>query len=268
MSGKELASIAEIFVGKMPGQNTPATTTMASIEQGLKVLTAIIKRIYRALQKEYAKLARLNNIYMDQQVYFTVNSLTGSQAQQAYKNDYDQKSIRVRPFADPNIVSASQKLMKVQSMGPLLQIQTISPQVFTQQFLEAIEAENIQQLMQVQPQPNPEMAKVMAEQQMKQQEFQMKAQIEMMKAQMDQKSKEMDLQIKAMELQFKAQESQMKLDFQAKQANVDMAVSQQQAAQDMSLSKAQHDQKMTQGEAQHKQKLQQVKEQPKAASAK
>jgi len=35
-SGKELASVAEIFVGKMPGQNTPATTTMATIEQGMK----------------------------------------------------------------------------------------------------------------------------------------------------------------------------------------------------------------------------------------
>jgi len=30
-SGKELASVAEIMVGKMPGQNTPATTTMATI---------------------------------------------------------------------------------------------------------------------------------------------------------------------------------------------------------------------------------------------
>jgi chaperonin GroES len=32
-SGKELASVAEIFTGKMPGQNTPATTTQATIEQ-------------------------------------------------------------------------------------------------------------------------------------------------------------------------------------------------------------------------------------------
>jgi hypothetical protein len=57
-SGKELASVAEIFVGKMPGQNTPATTTMATIEQGLKVFTAIYKRIFRALGKEYAEALR------------------------------------------------------------------------------------------------------------------------------------------------------------------------------------------------------------------
>jgi chaperonin GroES len=48
-SGKELASVAEIFTGKMPGQNTPATTTMATMEQGMKVFTAVYKRIYRAL---------------------------------------------------------------------------------------------------------------------------------------------------------------------------------------------------------------------------
>ena len=41
-SGKELASVAEIFVGKMPGQNTPATTTMATIEQGMKDLRLFI----------------------------------------------------------------------------------------------------------------------------------------------------------------------------------------------------------------------------------
>ena len=59
-SGKELASVAEIFTGKMPGQNTPATTTMATIEQGMKVFTAIYKRIYRSLAKEYKKFFDLN----------------------------------------------------------------------------------------------------------------------------------------------------------------------------------------------------------------
>jgi chaperonin GroES len=59
-SGKELASVAEIFTGKMPGQNTPATTTMATVEQGMKVFTAVYKRIYRSLAEEFKKLYRLN----------------------------------------------------------------------------------------------------------------------------------------------------------------------------------------------------------------
>src|SRR6185312_5018846 len=64
-SGKELASVAEIFVGKMPGQNTPATTTMASIEQGMKVFTAVYKRLYRSLDSEFKKLFQLNATYLN-----------------------------------------------------------------------------------------------------------------------------------------------------------------------------------------------------------
>jgi len=71
-SGKELASVAEIFVGKMPGQNTPATTTMATIEQGMKVFTAVYKRLYRSLTEEFLKLSRLNNIYLNPQTYVDV----------------------------------------------------------------------------------------------------------------------------------------------------------------------------------------------------
>ena len=43
MSGEKLASVMEIATGKLPGQNTPATTTMASVEQSLKIFTAIYK---------------------------------------------------------------------------------------------------------------------------------------------------------------------------------------------------------------------------------
>jgi hypothetical protein len=71
-SGKELASVAEIFVGKMPGQNTPATTTMASIEQGMKVFTAVYKRIYRSLKSEFHKIFELNEKYLDPNTYSAV----------------------------------------------------------------------------------------------------------------------------------------------------------------------------------------------------
>jgi len=138
-SGKELASIAEIFVGKMPGQNTPATTTMATIEQGLKVFTAIYKRIYRALGKEYEKLFRLNAIHLpDQKIYFTINEPEGPQGQSVEKQDYDLNNISVKPNADPNIVSSAQKLMKVQSYGALLQLGTINPKEYTKRFLDAV----------------------------------------------------------------------------------------------------------------------------------
>lgn len=275
-SGKELASVAEIFVGKMPGQNTPATTTMATIEQGLKVFTAIYKRIYRALGKEYEKLYRLNSMHIDDKVYFTINSDMGAQAQEVSKTDFDPKNISVKPNADPNVVSSAQKLMKVQAMGPLLSIQTINPLEYTKRFLEAIEAENISQLINTQPKPDPEAQKMQMEMQQSQQESEMKMQIEMMKARLKQQELEMKLQFEQikqqmdvkkahMDMQVHAQQSQQEMALSQQQAQMDMAVSQQQGQQDLELSKKQHQQAMQQGDASHKQKMQQTKE---AAAAK
>lgn len=278
VSGKELASIAEIFVGKMPGQNTPATTTMATIEQGLKVLTAIIKRIYRALQKEYMKLFRLNGIYLDEQAFFSVNSLQGQQNEQVYKTDYDPKAVRIKPYADPNIVSSSQKLMKVQSMAPLVEAGLINPQVYTQQFLEAIEAENIPQLLQVQPKQDPKMAEIQMKGQQKQQELQMKgqqatqkaqldalveehkAELEERSAKLDAQAKAMDIRFKAMELAMKAQESAMDLKITQAKGQQDLQLSAQEHRQDMEQGAQAHAQTMEHGEQEHKEGLKQSKE--------
>lgn len=263
-SGKEMASVAEIMVGKMPGQNTPATTTMATIEQGLKVFTAIYKRIYRALGKEYEKLSRLNSIYMDEKVYFTINDPTGQISQEVYRSDYNPDNISVKPNADPNLVSSAQKLMKVQSYGALLQIGTINPQEYTKQYLEAVEADNITALMQVQPQPDPEQQKAQAELMVKSQEAQMKMQIEQMKAQMDQKSKEMELRFKAMELQMKEREMQMDMMANAAQRKMDMQGAQQKHSLDMRMNVEKHQMQKEMLKDKQAQQKQQMKEKPKS----
>lgn len=271
-SGKEIASVAEIMVGKMPGQNTPATTTMATIEQGLKVFTAIYKRIYRALGKEYAKLFRLNELHLDQKVFFTINEMQGPVQQEVNPDDYNGENIAVKPFADPNIVSSAQKLMKVQAMGPLLALQTIDPKEYTKRFLEAIEAENISALMNVTPQPNPEMAKAQMEMQQSQQEHEskmelekMKLQIKMMEAQMKEREMEMELRFKQYEMQLDKQSADMDMAVKAQSAQQDMAINQKTAETDMAIAEKTGSQKMELADQQHKQKMKMAKE---AASAK
>lgn len=277
-SGKELASVAEIFVGKMPGQNTPATTTMATIEQGLKVFTAIYKRIYRALGKEYEKLFRLNSTHLDEKVYFTINEMQGPMQQEVNPQDYSPENISVKPFADPNVVSSAQKLMKVQAMGPLLALQTINPQEYTKRFLEAIEAENITALMTVQPKPDPEMQKAQMEMQQSQQEHQSKMELEKMKllvsqmdAQMKEKEMQMELRFKAVEMQLKEREANMDFAISARKGQQDMQLAQQehtqqmainekQASSDMAIAEKTGNQKMELADAQHKQKMAQAKE--------
>ncbi|OHE79019.1 MAG: hypothetical protein A3F67_10935 [Verrucomicrobia bacterium RIFCSPHIGHO2_12_FULL_41_10] len=220
-SGKELASVAEIFTGKMPGQNTPATTTMATIEQGLKVFTAIYKRIYRSLGGEYQKLYKLNKSYIDEEVYFTLNDNSGSEESVVYSRDYSD-NISVRPMADPNIVSEAQKLAKAQGLLELLQLGTINPMVVTRRVLEAQDQVGIQELMQMPEQqgPSPEQQKMGAEMQKLQQEGQQKAQEHEMKMQ----GMQMASMIKEQEAQLKQQQIMMenKMDAQAKALNLQL----------------------------------------------
>lgn len=252
-SGKELASVAEIFVGKMPGQNTPATTTMATIEQGMKVFTAIYKRLYRALKYEYQKLYRLNRIYLNPQQEFTV--LDTGQQMQAQQSDYEGDDTDIRPAADPTVVSEIQKLAKAQGLLELTQLGTINKQEVTKRVLEAQGQENIPALMQVQPQVDPEVAKMQAEMQMEQQLHQMKMQMEQMKLQMKEMELKMKLQAEQMKLQLKAKEGQMKMSLQSAQHNLDMDQMEEQHFVDIEQTR----EKASQQEQLSEQKFQQQK---------
>lgn len=256
-SGKELASVAEIFVGKMPGQNTPATTTMATIEQGLKVFTAIHKRIYRSLTKEYERLYHLNSEHLpDQKIYFTINEPQGPTSQSVSKQDYAME-LSVKPSADPNVVSSAQKLMKVQSYGSLLQLGTISPQEYTKRYLEAVEAENIGVLMQVgqqPPSPDQQLAQEKTKQmqmdsQIKQQEAAQNAEATALQTQADQKSADLNARIKLMEASMKERE-----------ASMSQMHTQALNAQKLTHQQELHNQKLTHANEMHMMKKQHAKE--------
>ena len=226
-SGKELASVAEIFVGKMPGQNTPATTTMASIEQGMKVFTAVYKRIYRSLTKEFRKIYLLNRKYLNPQQYISVLDTTVEQS------DYQSPEDDIIPGADPTAVSSQEKQAKVQAIMQILQLGTIDPLWATQKYMEAHEINDWQQgVRQQEPKPDP-----------KQQELQLKAQLEQQKAQ---RGIQMDA-------------AKMQIEGAAKEQ--EMALKQRAAEQDMQLKLMEHVLKAKQADAVHQAGMQQQAQQ-------
>ena len=113
-AGKDIAAIQDILTGDMPREQT-ATTTMAMIEQGLKVFTAIYKRIYRALCREFKILFELNGRYLDQPAYVMLQD----QPAAVVSTDYDEKSMDVMPVADPKIVTDMQRIMMGQAVYEL-----------------------------------------------------------------------------------------------------------------------------------------------------
>lgn len=163
-AAKDMTSVQDIMVGGADTQET-ATTTLTRVDQGMKLFTAIYKRIYRSLKQEYAKLKRLNRLYLPISQYFRV--LDSGIVAQIGLDDFQGDDADVQPIADPTIASLPMKLAKAQV---LKQIATGNPlynqREVEQRFLEAIEEPNIDRILlpedQVQRPPDPKVLEVQA----------------------------------------------------------------------------------------------------------
>ena len=262
-SGKELASVAEIFVGKMPGQNTPATTTMATIEQGMKVFTAVYKRIYRSLTKEFRKIYALNREYMNHEEYVSVLD------EPVPQSDYEGPEDDIIPGADPTAVSSQEKQAKLQSIMQIMQMGTIDPMWFTQQYLEAHEIPNADKAVRQPspPPPDPKIEALKAKASLDQQKAQMEMQTSSAKLQMEGAAKEQEMAMKARMLQETLKAKQMEAVLKARSAMSDMQMKGMQTQQNMAEQAMQHRQNLVQqhqtGQQTLRLKEQQAKQQSK-----
>lgn len=109
--GKDMSSITDIMSGVPQGQNTPVGTTLAMIEQGMKVIDAIYKRIYRALKVEFKMLYRINSIYLEEQNYISILDSQNAQA-----GDYSMEGFDIVPVGDTRISSQMMRTMKAQAV--------------------------------------------------------------------------------------------------------------------------------------------------------
>lgn len=227
-SGNQLASIAEIFVGKMPGQNTPATTTQETINQGMAVFTAIYKRVYRSLASEFRKIFRLNRISPDslqEEIEYLGETLQES--------DYIGTEDYIIPGADPSGDSAAMRNQKMQQVGQFLQLGTIDPMVYTQQSLEILELPNFEQLLAKPQPPQPDPKQMEIEGKMKLME--QKGQIDAQKAQADMAAKDKEIQLKERLAQIDAMMKQQELEFKQQMHALEMQGKQQEMKMDMIL---------------------------------
>jgi len=263
-SGKELASVAEIFTGKMPGQNTPATTTMATVEQGMKVFTAVYKRIFRSLTKEFKRIYKLNETYIDPNTYSAVIGGTIG------PDDFDYETHEICPGADPSAASTQEKLMKAQALLELLPIGVLDPIEVVTRVLQAQEQPNVTKLFnqQVQqtgqmppPPPDPKMLELQMKGQMETNKLNLQSQVTQQKMELESRDKQQQM---AMQAQAHA------LEMQNKQAQAQAAVSAtyHQTQARMAQAQAQTNQSMHHAEQAHQQKLQHAKEQAKSSQSK
>lgn len=244
-SGKELASVAEIMTGKMPGQNTPATTTMATIDQGMKVFTAVYKRVYRSLSKEFRKMYKLNKTYMNPEEYIAILD------DNIQQSDYDGPEDDIIPGADPTSISPQDKQAKAQAVMQILQLGTIDPMFATEMYLDAHDIPNKEKALK-QPSPPAPDPKVEL--------MKTKAQLETQKASQDMQIKEREAQLRSAGMQQDLQMQAMSAQQDAQSKNVEGILKARAAQQGLQQTAEQGKLKLITAAMTHAQKMKQLKD--------
>ena len=160
-AGQRFASIADLQVGD-GNQQAAVGTTVALLERGSRTMSAIHKRIYSSLKKEFKLLARVFKLYLPPEYPYDV---VGGQ-RMIKQQDFDDR-VDIVPVADPNIFSQTQRISLAQTE---LQLATSNPQMHNmynayRNMYEALGVKDIDQLL-VKPQPpaplDPSLENIMA----------------------------------------------------------------------------------------------------------
>ncbi len=147
-AGQRFAAIADMQVGDS-NQQAAVGTTIALLERGSRVMSAIHKRCYAAMKSEFKILAKVVAQYLPPEYPYDV---VGG-ARNIKQADFDDR-VDIIPVADPNIFSMSQRITLAQTQ---LQIATSNPQAHNmyqvyRTMYEAIGVKNIDAIL---PAPAP-----------------------------------------------------------------------------------------------------------------
>ena len=148
---QRFASIADAQVGDM-NQQAAVGTTVALLERGSRVMSAIHKRLYVGLKNEFKLLAEVFKSYLPPVYPYDVPG-----AQRNIKvADFDDK-VDILPVADPNIYSQTQRISMAQMQ---LQLAQANPQIHNlyqayRSMYEAVGVKNINAILPAPMKPIP-----------------------------------------------------------------------------------------------------------------
>ena len=114
-SGKRFAAIADMNIGDSNAA-MPVGTTVALLEKGTKVMSAIHKRLHYSQKNEFQILARIFQEFLPPVYPYE----TGSGPKEIKIEDFDNR-VDVIPVSDPNIFSMSQRVIMAQELLTMVQ---------------------------------------------------------------------------------------------------------------------------------------------------
>jgi len=148
-AGQRFAAIADMQVGD-GNQGAAVGTTVALLERGSRVMSAIHKRLYSSLRQEFKTLAKVFKTYLPPEYPYDV---VGGE-RNIKLTDFDDR-IDIIPVADPNIFSMSQRITIAQTE---LQLATSNPQLHDMYtiYRKMYEALGVKDIDKILPPPAPQ----------------------------------------------------------------------------------------------------------------
>ena len=150
-AGTRFAAVADQKIGE-GSQANPVGTTVALLERGAKIMSAIHKRLHYAQKGEFNLLADVFKTYLPAE--YPYNVVGGNRT--IKQTDFDDR-VDILPVSDPNIFSMAQRVTLAQTQ---LQLAQSNPQIHNQyeaykRMYEALGVQNIDQILPPPMQPMP-----------------------------------------------------------------------------------------------------------------
>jgi len=119
-AGQRFATITDMKVGD-GNQQAAVGTTIAMLEQGSRVMSAVHKRLHYAMRQEFKILARVMSESLPQEYPYTV----AGDDQMVMAKDFDDR-VDVIPVSNPNVFSQAQRIALAQTK---LQLAAQAPEI-------------------------------------------------------------------------------------------------------------------------------------------
>jgi hypothetical protein len=150
--GRRFVSITDQQLGDSKSGDMPVGTTVALLERGMKVMSAIHKRLHYAQKTEFRLLARIFAENLPPNYPYDVAGAPS----EIKAIDFDDR-VDVLPVSDPNIFSMAQRVTLAQTQ---LQLAQSNPQLHNlheayKRMYQALEVQNVDQILPSKKEPKP-----------------------------------------------------------------------------------------------------------------
>ena len=148
-AGQRFATITDLKVGD-GNQQAAVGTTIAMLEQGSRVMSAVHKRLHYAMKLEFKLLSKVMSEFLPDEYPYSIVGVDGA----IKKDDFDER-VDVLPVSNPNIFSQAQRISLAQTK---MQLATSAPdmhnmyEVFRDMY-EALGVRDIDRVLKRTPEP-------------------------------------------------------------------------------------------------------------------